>query len=93
MKVRQAGLKKADLIDVNVDPDVPDSYYISYDPDAIWDTQEGNESEFDGSEIYEDPGSVVPQSDWDGESGFYDDQEGLGEYSVDDDEEGEVYDE
>lgn len=82
-----------DLIDVNVDPDVPDSYYIDYDPDAVWYRQEANESEVDGSEVYEDPGSVAQQSDWDGESAFYDDQEGAGDYDVDEEDEEEVYDE
>lgn len=83
---------------MSLDPDAPDSYYIDYDPDAVWYQQDGNESEFGGSEMYEDPGSAVPQSDWDGEAGYYDDPDGEGEFAEGDgeeqeDEEEEVYDE
>lgn len=81
---------------MSVDPDAPDSYYIDYDPDAVWFQQDGNESEFGGSEMYEDPGSAVPQSDWDGEQGYYDEQTGEGDYGDEDaegEEEDEVYDE
>lgn len=55
---------------------MPDSYYIEYDPDAIWySNADGEGSEFGGSEVYDDPGSVVPQSDLD-ENGFYEDRAG-----------------
>jgi transcription initiation factor TFIID subunit 7 len=84
------------LIDTSTDPDAPDSYYIEYDPDAVWYQQDGNGSEYGGSEMYEDPGSAAPQSDWDGEQAYYDDQTGeddYGEGDEEDGEEGEVYDE
>ena len=65
-----------DLIDVNPEVDVPDSYYIEYDPDAVWyQNGDGEGSEFGGSEMYDDPGSAVPQSELD-EQGFYDDRAG-----------------
>jgi len=77
------------LIDVNPGVDVPDSYYIDYDPDAIWNTNaDGEGSEFGGSEMYDDPGSVMPQSDLD-ENGFYDD--GAGSEGFDGSDE-DVYD-
>lgn len=85
---------------MSLDPDAPDQYYIDYDPDAVWYQQDGNESEFGGSEMYEDPGSAVPQGDWDGEPGYYDGQNEEGEYGEEDgegeevdDQEEEVYDE
>lgn len=77
-----------DLIDINPGVDVPDSYYINYDPDAVWfnnDDAEG--SEFGGSEMYDDPGSVVPQSDLD-EQGYYDDQDGMASYQDEDEDAG-----
>ena len=68
---------------------MPDSYYIDYDPDAIWNTNaHGEGSEFGGSEMYDDPGSVMPQSDVD-ENGFYDD--GAGSEGFDGSDE-DVYD-
>jgi transcription initiation factor TFIID subunit 7 len=64
------------LIDVNPGVDVPDSYYIDYDPDAVWySNADGEGSEFGGSEMYDDPGSVAPQGDLDG-NGFYNDGAG-----------------
>jgi transcription initiation factor TFIID subunit 7 len=71
-----ARLTCLDLIDVNPGVDVPDSYYIEYDPDAVWyHNHEGQGSEFGGSEMYDDPGSVIPQSELD-EQGYYDDRGG-----------------
>jgi len=78
-----------DLIDVNPGVDVPDSYYIEYDPDAIWYTNaDGEGSEFGGSEMYDDPGSVIPQSDVD-DNGFYDYRGGSEGFDVSDE---DVYD-
>lgn len=80
-----------DLIDINPGVDVPDSYYINYDPDAVWYQNEDAEgSEFGGSEAYEDPGSAVPQSELD-EQGYYDDQNGMAGYQ-DEEEDGVGYD-
>jgi transcription initiation factor TFIID subunit 7 len=77
------------LIDVNPGVDVPDSYYIDYDPDAIWNSNaDGEGSEVGGSEMYDDPGSVMPQSEFD-ENGFYDD--GAGSEGFDGSDE-DVYD-
>ena len=49
----------ADLIDAHPDPDISDSYYIDYDPEASWQREY---SEFGESEAYEDPGSVAPSN-------------------------------
>lgn len=63
---------KSDLIDVHQDADIDDQYYIDYDPNGTW--QHYNEgdmgSEYGGSEMYDDPGSVAPSQmeDW-GEGG------------------------
>lgn len=49
--------------------------------------------------MYEDPGSAVPQSDWDGEPAYFDDQNGEeygeedGEGEDEEDQEEEIYDE
>src|SRR5690349_7226144 len=76
------------MIDMHPDPDVPDSYYIDYDPNAPWQNggpEEG--SDFGGSEMYEDPGSVLPlgTDDWGEEGGDY--QGDLGEEGGEGDEE------
>lgn len=82
------------MIDAHPDPDVPDSYYIEYDPDAVWQQQDAG-SEFGESEMYDDPGSVQPgesewaegEGDW-GEEGEGGEDDGEG----DEQEEGEMGD-
>src|SRR5689334_22010623 len=87
------------MIDMHPDPDVPDSYYIDYDPNVPWQNggpEEG--SDFGGgSEMYEDPGSALPQGteDWGEEGGDYqgdlgeDGGEGDGDEGEEDEEEEE----
>lgn len=71
-----------DLIDAHPDPDIPDSYYIEYDPNAPW-QQYPEDSEFGDQEGYEDPGSAAP-----GQEGEYWDEQG-GEYGYEGGEGGE----
>lgn len=63
---------KLDLIDVHQDPDIDDQYYIDYDPNGTWQNYNQGDmgSEYGGSEMYDDPGSVAPSQmeDW-GEGG------------------------
>ncbi|WVR08504.1 hypothetical protein IAU60_005559 [Kwoniella sp. DSM 27419] len=74
-----------DLIDAHPDPEIPDQWYIDYDPDAVWHHHNGSGSEFGGSEMYDDPGSVAASQmeDWgDGEGEYgteYGDEGGEGE--------------
>jgi hypothetical protein len=44
------------LIDA-LDPDIPDSYYADYDPNAPWQAFQASE---EGEGSYGDPGSVMP---------------------------------
>lgn len=80
------------MIDAHYDPDIPDSYYAEYDPNAQWAHHEAG-SEYGGSEMYEDPGSVAMSAaeDWEGGEGDYGEAgEGDGSYAYgDDDGEGE----
>ena len=47
------------MIDAHPVPDIPDSYYAEYDPDASWEGQGEGGSEFGGSEAYGDAGSAA----------------------------------
>lgn len=89
------------MIDALPDPDIPDSYYAEYDPEAGWQGQGEAGSEFGGSEAYADPGSVAPSNmeDWGEEGTDLGDGEGEGEEGdvfgdeEEEDGEGEGYDE
>jgi transcription initiation factor TFIID subunit 7 len=90
------------LLDAHPDPNVPDQYYIDYDPNAPWPAYPEEGDEYGG---YDDPGSAAPgqeqeywgedgQGEGDGEGeGEGDGQEGdYGEYAEGDgqgEEEGE----
>ena len=79
-----------DLIDAHPDPDVADSYYVNYDPDAQWQHQGYGGSEFGESEMYDDPGSVAPSAadDWgNGQYGTDGDGQDFGDEDEDRDEE------
>ena len=41
---------------------MPDSYYADYDPESGWQHHGETGSEFGGSEMYNDPGSVAPSA-------------------------------
>jgi len=72
-------MTKIDLIDVHPDPEISDQYYVEYDPNAHWYNHGASGSEFGGSEMYDDPGSVAPShmDDWgDGEGDYGEDGEG-----------------
>lgn len=60
------------MINVHQDPDIDDQYYIDYDPNGTWQNYNQGDmgSEYGGSEMYDDPGSVAPSQmeDW-GEGG------------------------
>ena len=77
-----------DLIDALPDPEAPDSMYVDYDPAVGWTHLRQQHDEYgseigDGSEYYDDPGSVArSQLDWE-------DAEGEGEYDDDVDGEGD----
>lgn len=86
-------LTHAELIDAHPDPEVPDSYYIEYDPSQPHTWYQGDQdpggSEFgDGGGAYDDPGSVQTgaEGDW-GEGGDYggegEDDDGEGEEDYD----------
>ncbi|KAK8850423.1 hypothetical protein IAR55_004341 [Kwoniella newhampshirensis] len=80
-----------ELIDAHPDPEIADEYYINYDPEAMWQQHGEDGSEFGGSEMYEDPGSVA--QDW-GEGGDeygtdMGDEGGEGEYEDDEGEDGD----
>lgn len=83
-----------DLVDANPDPDVSDQYYIDYDPHAYWQQQDGGASEFGGSEMYDDPGSVAPSmGEWAEGEGDYAEGDGEGEPYDGEDLDGEGEDE
>jgi transcription initiation factor TFIID subunit 7 len=94
-------LMDADMIDAHPDPDIPDSYYIDYDPNAEWHHTEHEGSEFGGLEMYDDPGSALPPGteDWGEEGGEYggemgeDGGEGEEGEDEDEEEEGDEFDE
>lgn len=85
-----------DLIDVHQDPDIDDQYYIDYDPNGTWQNYNQGDmgSEYGGSEMYDDPGSVAPSqmedwgeggTDWGTEMG----DEGEGDYEREEEDDGD----
>ncbi|ORY29634.1 TAFII55 protein conserved region-domain-containing protein [Naematelia encephala] len=78
-----------ELLDIHPDPDVPDEFYINYDPNAVDEYGEGEYgSEYGGSEMYDDPGSVTAsQMDYD-EGQYAEDGEEDGDGEGGDDEDG-----
>lgn len=77
------------MIDAHPDPEIPDSYYAEYDPNAGWQGNGG--SEFGGSEAYEDPGSVAPSGaeEWGEEGMDVGDDEGEGGEEEEEEDDGE----
>lgn len=74
-------------MEAHQDPEIPDEYYINYDPNNPYGAWNVHGSEAGDSEFYEDPGSVAPTEGWtEGEDGY-----GEGEYD-DEFEEGEEFD-
>ncbi|TYJ55259.1 hypothetical protein B9479_004089 [Cryptococcus floricola] len=71
-KDEEAETTSCELLDAHPDPEIDDQYYIDYNPNGPWQGSEYGEqgSEYGGSQMYDDPGSVAPSQmeDW-GEGG------------------------
>jgi hypothetical protein len=71
-----------DYIDAHHDPDIPDQYYVDWNPGMM--NYQG--TDFGDEEVWDDPGSVAPSGGW--EDGIDIGEDGEGEddgYGDDDD--------